>query len=396
MKARAKQMFFLGLSGFPLGMAAIQRQKLISKALISEGWNVVVICSRGTHNKELNIKKVGRYKGVLYVYLFGPFRNQNFIIRNLQKVIAPFMEFALLLRFKRRRGIHAAIVSNRNSFLASIKYRVVSKVLDFKLIINLVEIYKRRENTNIPTKINDLLFNNLGVYFYDAVFPISRYIRDSYSLHKKKHHLIPIITDYSYINSVSIGHKLDKPFFLFCGSASYYSSISFVIEAFSLIDIEDCNLILVTNGSSNEMFLIDDLITKKHLNNKVIIMKSITDRDLFSLYKSANGLLLPMFDTIQDQARFPHKLAEYLASGTSVISNPIGEVGFFLKHLDNALLSESGNVNRFADNMKWILNNQTDAKIIGSNGAKLCKLNFDIKIMSKSIDNFLNNLIQSD
>ena len=163
-----------------------------------------------------------------------------------------------------------------------------------------------------------------------------------------------------------------------------------------MIDIEDCNLILVTNGSSNEMFLIDDLITKKHLNNKVIIMKSITDRDLFSLYKSANGLLLPMFDTIQDQARFPHKLAEYLASGTSVISNPIGEVGFFLKHLDNALLSESGNVNRFADNMKWILNNQTDAKIIGSNGAKLCKLNFDIKIMSKSIDNFLNNLIQSD
>jgi len=383
---------FLGLSGFPIGMAAIQRQRLIAKGLIENGWDVTVVCPRATHPENVKLKRVGRFEGIVYVYLFGPQRNKNFFIRNSQKLVAPFKEFCLLQRLKSKKGINAAIVSNRNSFTAAIKYRLVSWLLRFKLLINLVEIYKDREQTPLLLKVNDFFFNNFGLYFFDAFLPISEHIRDSFARFNKKNELIPIITDYDYINALPVITKREKPFFLFCGSASYLKSIRFIIEAFSLVKDREVELILVTNGSSAEMEVIHALIANKALKNRVIILKNIPEEELYSLYKTAKALLLPMFNTIQDTARFPHKMAEYLASGTIVISNPIGEVGKYLRNGKSALLSNVNDVIAFSEKMNWIMDNKNQVKEIAENGTVISRNNFDFKVLSMKMSVFLSSI----
>ena len=44
---------FLGMSGFPFGLAEIQRAILLSKALILKDYTVTFICTRGSLNKDI-------------------------------------------------------------------------------------------------------------------------------------------------------------------------------------------------------------------------------------------------------------------------------------------------------------------------------------------------------
>ena len=87
--ANKKHFVYLGSSGFPYGLAEIKRLTLISKSLVIAGNSVTVICEKGTHNYESHsdLRASGISEGINYVYTSGtPFRNDNFIIRNLLKI----------------------------------------------------------------------------------------------------------------------------------------------------------------------------------------------------------------------------------------------------------------------------------------------------------------------
>ncbi|MBN8694114.1 MAG: glycosyltransferase [Bacteroidetes bacterium] len=386
-----KHVVFIGLSGFPFGMAAIQRQKLLGRALTSQNWKVTVICTRSTHPVGTKIRRVGSYMGVLYIYLYSPLRNDSFIIRNAQKLFAPILEFIILFKLNRRNKIKVAIVSNRNSFFESLKYFMVSRLIKFRLTINLVEIYKGRANTSLKNRINDYLFNKFGLFFYDAFLPISDYISDYFAFSKKKYHKIPVIADVTAINGVK-QQTHGQPFFLFCGAAAYYKSLNFIIEAFSLLKDMDCKLIIITNGSRQEMDNIYQKIKINSCEDRVTVLSNISDQELHVLYKSSVGLLLPLFDSLQDKARFPHKLAEYLSSGTVILANPIGDIVNYLKDKETVLYSEVGDKESFSRNMEWVLKNKNEAKEIGERETFVALNNFDYYFLGKEMSVFFSKL----
>ena len=53
---------------------------------------------------------------------------------------------------------------------------------------------------------------------------------------------------------------------------------------------------------------------------------NIPREDIPPRYVGASALLIPIEDTVQDYARFPHKIGEYLASGNPIISTNYGEM----------------------------------------------------------------------
>ncbi len=391
MSENKKHVVFIGLSGFPIGMAAIQRQKLLAKSLINQGRKVTIVCTRSTHQTNENVKKIGRIEGIIYIYLYSPFRKKNFIKRNLQKLFAPVLEFVLLIKLNKRSKIKVGIVSNRNSIIDAVKYFILSKFLRFKLTINLVEIYKDRVNTSMIVKCNDYVFNNIGLILYDGFLPISHNIINYFKKFKKPNHLIPVIVNTESFDKIKT-EKEKEIFFLFCGSASYPRSFEFISEAFGFLRHIDCKLIFVTNGAKFELENIKKFISKNKLENKVLFKKNISDLELYTLYKTATGLLLPLFDTLQDRARFPHKLAEYLASGTVVLSMPIGEITNYLENKTNVLFSEVNNSKAYADNIEWVLNNPSNSLQIGQRGMEISRKYFDYKKISTDFDLFLQNL----
>jgi glycosyltransferase involved in cell wall biosynthesis len=388
-----KKVIFLGLSGFPFGMAAISKQKLLAKSLINAGWEAHVINKRSVHQKKREIEKKGNVEGILYTYLYNPYRQNNFVLRNLQKLFSPVLEFIELCRIKRKTKFFVAVVSNSNMYFNSVGYYLMSRIIGFKLIHNTAELYINRSNTGIKRRLNDKLFNKYGLYFYDGYIPISQAIINYFKIKHRVYHYIPTITDISAYDSIKIKAGLGK-YFLFCGSAAYYTAVEFIINAFKLSNLTDHTLILVTGGSMSEINKIRDKIAAVGLENKIEIKSGIPDKELLTYYKSAIALLLPMFETIQDKARFPHKLSEYLASETVVLSSPVGEVGHHLTHSKNVLFSPPDDVDKFAENMRWVNENTDDAKNIGISGRQFCEKKFNYYEISNGFSDFLLKLFR--
>ena len=77
----------------------------------------------------------------------------------------------------------------------------------------------------------------------------------------------------------------------------------------------------------------EDLISrigKLKKGSQVKVFRNVNHSDIPGHYKPAKALLIPMRPTLQDAARFPHKIGEYVASGNPMISNNFGEVACYL------------------------------------------------------------------
>lgn len=384
-----KSVVFLGHSGFPFGMAAIQRQLLLSKALEFKGINVIILCRRSIHPETIKIKQVGHFEDIKFIYVHNPHREKKFVIRNFKKLVAPVSEYLLMRKLSKRYNLSYAIVSNRNLVLQIIQYYIYSKVFKFKVFLNYVEIYKGRKNSKLGRIINDWLFNKIGLIFFDGYFPISDEIIKASSRFKKPHHYLPVIVDTEKFKPVFPQETSD--YFTYCGAAAYFDSIRFIIDSFLRMKNKQCRLFLVTNGSIEEMQKIHKKISESNLADRIVITSNLSTDNLNSLFSNSLGLLLPLFDTIQDNARFPHKLGEYLASGRIVLSNPVGEIKKFLNHKESVLFSSASDIESFSANMDWVVNHEKEANQIGEIGRLVCLKEFDYKNLSNGIITFLNN-----
>ena len=89
----------------------------------------------------------------------------------------------------------------------------------------------------------------------------------------------------------------------------------------------------------------------------------------------AKALLIPLTDSIQDKARFPQKISEYLASGNPIITTNFGEVPFYFHDQKNALVANEYDINEYAGKFDFIVENPDISMQIGRNG-KLTGLKF--------------------
>ena len=81
MKAEAN-IVYLGNSGFPYGLAEVQKMILISKSLLDAGCSVTVVCNRSIHEqaRHPDLKASGSYEGIDFIYVTGnPFRSESFL-----------------------------------------------------------------------------------------------------------------------------------------------------------------------------------------------------------------------------------------------------------------------------------------------------------------------------
>ena len=391
--ARKKSIVFLGYNDFPHGLAEVQKIILISKSLISTGNNVTVICRNGYHNiaDGTEIKVTGIYENIKYIYASGScFRNSNFFKRRLNEIKGKIKEFLLLRKYKKNNDLDCAILSTRNFYLV-LYYRILSKILGFKIVLNYVEYYsaQKKEYWEVRQKLNDTLFDTYAPSLSDAVLPISEFLINHINkVSSSKTYLkIPGLTDLSKYDGIET--LPNESYFLYCGAAGYKEIILFIIDSFELIENNICYLYLIVNGAANEIDEIKNYINNTKQKCRIKIFSNLTQKELFTYYKNALALLIPLRPTFQDIARFPHKTGEYMASGNPVISTNYGEIKFYFKDGENILLAESYDINLFAEKMQFVINNPSQAKKIGFEGKNMAIKLFDYRYKAKEIDEFL-------
>jgi len=388
---------YLGESGFPVGFGGIQKMIMVSKALIEEGATVTVVNRKGNFDPEQPTKVLqqGTFEGIKYIYTSGTiYRPKGFIARNFQKLKGTFAEFQYLKNLKKEGQLDAAIISCY-SFVQVLLYRLYASWLKFPIVYNYVEMARVLDSRNtLSLKINDYLFERFLIPLMDGAFPISEVLIKHYKkiAPGKKMLKLPILCEFEKFDIETV--PPEKDYFLFCGALSYQETVDFVLKSYDLLDKNNpVDLHLVLGGGTKEEYQnLLQRIQQLKKGAQVKVFHNVAHSDIPRHYKPARGLLIPMRPNLQDAARFPHKIGEYVASGNPVISNNFGEVACYFKDGQTALVAATYTISDFASKMQFVLDHPEKARTIGLQGKTLGLKAFNHLTYGPKILSFLKEL----
>jgi glycosyltransferase involved in cell wall biosynthesis len=388
---------YLGEVGFPFGLASIQKMILISKALISEGAKVTVLSRKGIYDPEkpLDLPLEGEFEGIHYKYTSGTiYKPKGFIKRNLQKLKGVIGEYSYLRKLRKNNELDAGIISCYH-FGQVFLYRLYSMILGFPVVYNYVEMASAIEHRRgVVKKINDFLFERMLVGSMAGALPISQVLIDNYKkiAPGKSYLKIPILSDFEQFNVPK--KEPEHPHFLYCGALDYKEVIDFVLKAYDLLpDDIDTHLYLVLGGGSKATYerLLQD-IGKMKKSSMVKVIHNVPHAQIPIYYSQATALLIPMRPTLQDAARFPHKIAEYVASGNPMISVNYGEVAQYFTDGIDGLIAVDYDPSLYAEKMKFVLDHPQESIEIGKKGKELGLKEFNHLNYGSKLKEFLVEL----
>lgn len=388
---------FLGDSGFPVGWAAIQRITLMGRALIEAGCKVQVVCRIGVWGKNLKTQygKEGIHHGIQYMYTSdSPCRPDDRFKRKYQKIKGLVNEFFYLRKLKKEGKIDAVILSTLN-FNDSLRYRFYSLFIGFPIVLNLVEMATSLERrSSLSSRIGDWLMDKWLLKQFNGAMPISDHLYDYYSkvAPLKPIMKVPVICDYDIFKSVDI--KSSEPYFLYAASIQFKEVAKFILNAFQAMGNKDeVKLYLLISGKQKQQIeLFKEEIYQMFTKGNVKLFSNVPYEELMQLFTNAKALLIPLRPTIEDNARFPHKIGEYLATGNPVITTNVGEIRSYFESGKNALISEQYEIREFAEKMDFVLNHPLQAKEIGLKGKELGLNSFHYRFYGDKIKQFLERL----
>ena len=370
---------YIGTNGFPIGMATIQRQLLISKGFVLQGNDCLVLSQFSILEKDKKIKRRGEIEGVNYLCSSPfPYRPKNFILRSINKILGFCLQTFYIIKNKKNKTKNI-LFTVRTSFFNTVYYRILSLLFGYTYIGDINEALGSKKGASL----NHRLFDKYGKFLYDGVLLISDSLMSNYNINTPKIK-IPVICDVSKLDEIN---KITLEGFnlLYCASAAYIETLQFVIEVFEKTEGE-LNLILVISGSKNQMKTVKQMIKKSQKRDRIKLKSQIDYNKLIGLYKGADLLMIPLPEIEQHKSRFPHKIAEYTACKTPFISNKWGEVINYFDN-ENSFIVDNYSVNEYVSKIQSIMN--IENKHIAEKSYEISKKNFDYKVLSNQINEFL-------
>lgn len=387
----------VGFSGFPYGMASVQRTLLTFKGLKAAGSRTLLI-NKISHHHYADNKKVKKFEGLLYVNTaWYNSRPDSFAKRNFNKISGYIGEFFFFL--KKREKIGTAILYS-NYFLEYPYYFLLSRIFGFKLVVQYVEMFSAIPGRNsFFTKINDKFIDRYISRFCDGVIAISDYLL----LHIKKISpkkpviKIPVLADFDKINAITI--PVSKPYIMYCGTIYYFEVIDFIMSVFTLLKenkkYQDGLLLIISGDHDSNRQKLDSLILDSKFKDDIVVKSNIAHDELLSAYAAAEVLLIPLRNTIQDIARFPHKVGEYTAAKRPIVSTNIGEIKTYFKNNESAILAENYSIEEYYDKLVGGLSSSAKMNEIGKAGYSIGLKNFEYLTQGKEIKKFIDRLSRS-
>lgn len=316
------------------------------------------------------------------------YRPESFLKRSLFKLFSPVFEFLTIRKLSKEKKVDWVNIYTQ-FFGLCLFYYFLSKLFRFKTILHYVEIRSQIKGRSFFLRCNDYLYDNYVMFLFDRYIPISHFLDRHLKEKNTKVNtlIIPPICDFQFFNAVESAKQFDVPYLLYCGSAAYSEVILFIIESFKKIkSIDTIHLHLVLNGIKSEQ--IKNLLEQNE--DRIKVFSSLEYTDLIGLYKSSLALLIPLRNIEQDQARFPQKIAEYIAAEKVIISTNFGEVKHYFQDLNNAVLADEYDTESYSNKMDWVIENKLNLSDIEFKAYETGKKHFDIIAYRKGVAIFLS------
>lgn len=373
----------LGTSGFPVGNnAVIQRMKLNFKGLKQAGCSPLIVNKHSNYKTNI-AKRLSRFDGIPFILTsFNVSRPENFILRNFNKLSGYVGELVLLI--KKHKKIEAAIVSGV-TFSELVYYRILSKILGFKLVIEYVEFYSAIQNRRkIMNRMNDSMMDNYSFFFCDGIIVISEFLRN-HTLSKRQNIpilKIPSVCDFEAFKPTE--EITQQKALMYCGSVGYLTVINFVIDLYARLrelKLYTGRLLLVIGVGDKTSGLYQNMVDKiknSVFSESIDLKTNIPHSELIKIYLGSELLIIPLRNERQDIAGFHHKVGEYCASVKPIISTKLGEINYYFEDGVSAILAEEFTIESYIEKLTLILPDAEKLESIAKEGNRVgeSKLNY--------------------
>lgn len=229
----------------------------------------------------------------------------------------------------------------------------------------------------------------------DGVLPISKALSDffeSSGVNHDKLQIINMVVDESRFTNV-IKQKGIEKYIAYCGNgANRKDGVDLLLKSFAMISdrCPEYKLYIIGKAPSNDSENYR-LAEELGIINRVVFTGIVPAAEIPQLLTNADILALARPDSIQNTYGFPTKLGEYLLTGNPVVITKVGDIPRFLIDKESALMSDCGDIEAFADNLLWAIQNPQKAKAIGERGRIVARENFNYLKESKKIIDFIFN-----
>ncbi|MBK7212884.1 MAG: glycosyltransferase [Bacteroidales bacterium] len=365
----------LGFSGLPKGNATSKRIFLTFKALLLGGYTPVII-NKLSLNTKVKPGKVNRHDGIPYIHA-SPWSNRpdNFLLRNLNKVLGYAGEFLFIA--KKRQKIGAAIFYH-SSFSELCYYRLLSKIFRFKLIVQYVELRSAiTDRQRFFLKLNDRFFDTKLSSYCDGIIVISEYLRNRVLNYNKQVPIVKVPAICNFDEFKLEGGKPENNYLMYCGGIGYVEVIDFVVDVYLELaerKAYDGNLLLAIGGGEDEVARFARLrekIQQSGYSDRIQLFKDVQHDKLIRMYMEAEILMIPLRNHLQDIAGFHHKIGEYTAAAKPIISTDLGEVHTYFEDMKTTILSPNTSKESYIRKLDGILKDKELLARIGKAGHEL-------------------------
>jgi glycosyltransferase involved in cell wall biosynthesis len=370
--------FVLRSDGFPEGMAATNRVRLLSAALASAGASVDVLCTRALESpdKPRNRLASGTHGAVRFEYTTGrTTRPGSFFVRRLVD-IRGFLVLVARLRSMRRGQdpviVYSWITSQYNSL-----YRIAAltalRLLGIPCVIELNEPPWpcRLAASGKVSRYSPLR----GV---SGAVAISRPLTDWAAGEAARIGQTVSLVRVPAVSAADLSMAEEPPRpgvprVVLAAAPEYRSHFQLLANAMERVWTErDCELVVAGYDEKDPeaAWLADEPVYARH-RDRIVLLGQLGLSELHEQYAMASVLVAPLDDTQRSAMTFPTKVAEYLMTGRPVITSDVGDVGELLRGAAAAYLIPPGDADRLADRLLEVLADPVRAEETGRAGRAL-------------------------
>ena len=149
------------------------------------------------------------------------------------------------------------------------------------------------------------------------------------------------------------------------------------------------NVQIVIVGSG---FLWDSLVSiSKDLFPSLVLIPAVSRSDYRELLSAADMGIIATVKNV-DVPTFPSKCLDYMAAALPIVASVESSTDFKEFIMDNkcGLVSEAGNVTKFAENIVFLSNNCNEARTLGANGRSTLCNQMDVNLIADKIVRFIS------
>ena len=377
-----------------------------NKSLLIVGcYNIVNSNSAGEKRIKLYAKSLLN-KRIESVYLF----HKNIIYKINSKTVICQRTNSLLHYIRINKNIKAVLVYPSTNILIELYFLILIRLFtNIPVFIELNEV--RKYSVTIESKIIDLFTSPLNYFrnktkfglsviqevtlpFYQGLITISDNLTQYYKKKNENILQIPILSEIPDTTSLPIKYNNKVPFKItFTGTINIKKeNLDLLFESIYNTGNKNIELHLYGQADIKNKALLYQLIKKFNLINQIKYHGLVDNDLLMNVFKESHLLILPRGYTKQNYYGFSTKLAEYLVSGRPVLVTNVGENSKYIFDKVNGFIIEPDSTQLMSEKLKFIIENYNSfSETIAKNALKTAKENFDYKLFSARLYNFLFN-----